>query len=306
MGERSTVAIRREDVERLRGAIEACDALMIGAGAGLSTAAGFTYSGERFRRWFSDFAAKYGFEDMYAGGFHPYPAMEAFWAFWSRNIWVNRYMDAPVPVYDDLFTLARGRDYFVLTTNVDHCFQKAGFDKQRLFYTQGDYGLFQCSEPCCQRTWDNELIVRGMLEAQGFSIGPDNALSLPEGRSPAMEVPSALLPKCPNCGRPLTLNLRSDDRFVEDAGWHAAARRYAAFTGAHAKDRVLYLEIGVGWNTPGIIKFNFWSRANENPNATYACLNFGDVRIPAELEGRAIGIGGDSARVIAMLARRPL
>ena len=319
-------------IDRLREALENTDAVMIGAGAGLSTAAGFVYSGERFRRVFPDFEAKYGFHDMYSGGFYPYGTREEYWAFWSRNIWINRYMDIPKPVYDDLLTLVRGKDYFVLTTNVDHCFQKvgrknlrfsrpslsegqtediqienlntspAGFDKQRLFYTQGDYGLFQCTKPCCQRTWDNEGTVREMLLAQGFVIGEGGALTLPEGTAPAMAVPPALLPKCPNCGRPLTMNLRSDDKFVEDAGWHAAAGRYNAFTRAHADDHILYLEIGVGWNTPGIIKYNFWNLAYQNPNAAYACLNFDDARVARELEGRAIAIEGDSAQVIAALA----
>ena len=324
-------SIYAADIERLRRTIHDADAIMIGAGAGLSTAAGFVYAGERFRRYFSDFEAKYGFHDMYSGGFYPYETQEELWAFWSRNIWINRYMDAPKPVYDDLFRLVQGKDYFVLTTNVDHCFQKAGrknlrfsrpslsdgqtediqienlntslacFDKRRLFYTQGDYGLFQCSEPCHMETWDNEGTVREMLLAQGFVIGADNALTVPEGTTPAMTIPSSLLPKCPHCGRPLTMNLRSDDRFVEDAGWHAAARRYSEFTQAHSTDRILYLEIGVGWNTPGIIKLNFWHRANENPNATYACLNYDDARVPRELSDRGIGIAGDSAQVISAL-----
>jgi len=291
-------------LDELRRSIRRADAVLIGAGAGLSTAAGFVYSGERFRRYFSDFEKVYGFHDMYSGGFHPYGTPEAFWAFWSRNIWVNRYMDAPKPVYDDLFALVREKDYFVLTTNVDHCFQKAGFDRDRLFYTQGDYGLFQCSEPCSRQTWDNEAAVRDMLTAQGFVIGADNALTVPEGTTPAMAIPTELLPKCPNCGRPLTMNLRSDDRFVEDAGWHAAAKRYRDFTEAHAGDGILYLEIGVGWNTPGIIKLNFWNRVNDNPNAAYVCLNRDDVRLPRELEGRGIGIAGDCARILAALSGR--
>ncbi len=293
--------MNRALIEKLKEAVQEADALMIGAGAGLSTAAGFNYSGERFRRWFGDFAAKYGFSDMYTGGFWHYENMETFWAYWSRYIWVNRYMDPPKSVYDDLFKLARGKDYFVLTTNVDHCFQKAGFDKDRLFYTQGDYGLFQCSKPCSQVTWDNEAIVREMLLSQGYGIGEGNALTLPEGATPAMAVPRLLLPKCPNCGRPLTLNLRSDDKFVEDAGWHAAAKRYRAFVDGHARDRVVYLEIGVGWNTPGIVKYNFWNQANENPNAFYACLNYDDARLPRELVDRGIGIEGDCAEVIAAL-----
>ena len=291
----------RRDIARLKDALQRAEAVMIGAGAGLSTAAGFTYAGERFDRYFGDFGEKYGFEDMYSGGFYPYETPEIFWAYWSRNIWVNRYMNPPKPVYGQLFKLVKGRDYFALTTNVDHCFQKAGFDKARLFYTQGDYGLFQCSQPCCQKTWDNEEAVRAMLLAQGFVIGAENGLTLPDGVAPAMAVPAALTPKCPNCGRPLTLNLRSDDRFVEDAGWHRAAAAYDAWVKAHRGTRVLYLEIGVGGNTPGIIKYNFWRQAWQNPGAVYACLNFDDARIPVELRDRGIGITGDSAQVIDAL-----
>ena len=296
--------IQISDIDRLCRAIDNADAVLIGAGAGLSTAAGFVYAGERFKRYFSDFEEKYGFHDMYFGGFYPYDTQEEFWAYWSRYIWVNRYMDAPKPVYHDLFSAVRNKDYFVLTTNVDHCFHKAGFDKERIFYTQGDYGLFQCSEPCCKETWDNEAMVRDMVMAQGFVNGTGNALIVPEGIRPAMAIPTELLPKCPHCGKHLTMNLRSDDRFVEDAGWHAAAKRYLDFTQAHSADHILYLEIGVGWNTPGIIKFNFWNRANENPNATYACLNYDDARIPHELADRGIGITGDSAQVISALRER--
>lgn len=220
-------------IERLKTAIAEADAVVIGAGAGLSTAAGFTYSGERFERYFSDFAAKYGIRDMYSGGFYPFPTSEEFWAYWSRYIFINRYQDAPKPVYDTLLRQIRGKDYFVITTNVDYCFQKAGFDKKRLFYTQGDYGLFQCSEPCRPETYDNEAVVREMVE-----------------RQKDMRVPSELLPRCPHCGRPMTMNLRCDDRFAEDEGWHAAAERYEAFLRTRAGQKLLFWELGVGYNTP--------------------------------------------------------
>ena len=271
-------------IERLRQALQQADAILIGAGAGLSTAAGFTYSGERFERYFADFAAAYGFSDMYSGGFWPYPTPEEFWAYWSRYILINRYMDPPGTVYSDLLALMRGRDHFVLTTNVDHCFQKAGFDKQRLFYTQGDYGLFQCSWPCCAETWDNEAAVRAMAAQQ-------------QGR----RIPTALLPVCPHCGRPLTMNLRSDDKFVEDAGWHAAAARYADWLRAHETGRVLYLELGVGYNTPGIIKYPFWQRVLQNPQAVYACVNLGDAGAPREIRDRSICLDADIAGVLRQL-----
>ncbi|MBQ6316148.1 MAG: Sir2 silent information regulator family NAD-dependent deacetylase, partial [Oscillospiraceae bacterium] len=218
-----------DNVGRLKKTLAEADAVVIGAGAGLSTSAGFVYSGERFEKFFFDFAAKYHFSDMYSGGFYPYTTQEEFWAYWSRYIWVNRYMDAPRPVYDELLALIRNKDYFVITTNVDHCFQKAGFDKNRLFYTQGDYGLFQCSEPCHSSTYENEEIIRKMVLAQGWTIAADNSLTLPEGGVPKMAVPTELLPVCPVCGKPLTMNLRSDDTFVENEGWHQAAERYETF-----------------------------------------------------------------------------
>lgn len=221
------------NLERLKNALSESDAVVIGAGAGLSASAGFVYDGKRFEKHFSDFIEKYGFRDMYSGGFYPFDSLEEHWAYWSRYIWINRYTDAPKPVYDELLALVKGRDYFVLTTNVDHCFQKASFEKDRMFYTQGDYGLFQCSEPCCQKTWDNEEIVRAMLD-----------------RQEDMRIPSELVPRCPNCGKPAAMNLRSDDTFVQDAGWYEAAERYALFIKRHQGMRTLYLELGVGYNTP--------------------------------------------------------
>lgn len=271
-------------MKRLKEELAKADAVIVGAGAGLSTSAGFVYDGERFRRYFSDFEAKYGFHDMYSGGFYPYASLEEHWAYWSRYISVNRYMDAEKPVYDALFALVKDKDYFVITTNVDHCFQKAGFDKKRLFYTQGDYGLFQCSEPCCQETFANEAIIRHMMEQQKD-----------------MRIPSDLLPVCPHCGKPLTMNLRSDDRFVEDEGWHEAAERYGLFIRGHQNMRVLFLELGVGYNTPGIIKYPFWQMVQQNPKAVYACVNDGEAYIPKEIRGQAICINDDIGYVLQQL-----
>lgn len=268
-------------IQRLKTALDEADAVIIGAGAGLSTSAGFTYDGERFQKYFADFEAKYGFHDMYSGGFYPYATPEEHWAYWSRYIRINRYTDAPKPVYEELFRLVKDRDYFVITTNVDHCFQKAGFEKKRLFYTQGDYGLFQCSEPCCQETWDNEAVIRQMVAEQKD-----------------MKIPSALIPRCPHCGKPLTMNLRSDDRFVEDEGWHEAAGRYANFLRTREGQKILFLELGVGYNTPVIIKYPFWQMTAKNPRATYACINRGEVFCPDEIADRAICVDGDIGEAI--------
>ena len=286
---------------QLKKLLSDADAVMLGAGAGLSTAAGFVYSGARFQKYFADFAEKYGFHDMYSGGFYPYRTREEFWAYFSRNIWVNRYMNAPGRVYDDLFQLLKDKDHFVLTTNVDHCFQKAGFDKKRLFYTQGDYGLFQCTKPCCQKTWDNEEQIRQMLLAQGFRIAEQNELIPPDGQPAATRIPTALLPVCPNCGRPLTTNLRADNKFVQDEGWQAAAVEYELWLTAHQKQKVVYLEIGVGYNTPGIIKYNFWQQVYQNENAHYACLNMESCPVPEEISKRSLEITDDSAQVIREL-----
>ena len=287
-------------VGRLGEMLADADAVVIGAGAGLSTSAGFIYTGERFERYFSDFAGRYGFRDMYSGGFYPYPTPEEFWAYWSRYIWVNRYMDAPKPVYEDLYELVKEKDYFVITTNVDHCFQKAGFDKKRLFYTQGDYGLFQCSVPCHDATYENEAQIRAMVLAQGFEIGEDGALTLPAGAVPKMAVPPELLPCCPVCGKPMTMNLRSDNKFVEDEGWHTAAARYSNFLRTRT-GKVLFLELGVGYNTPGIIKYPFWQMTDRTPGASYACVNWRDAVCPRELRDRAVCIEGDAGEVLRSL-----
>ena len=270
-----------DKIARLKEALEEADVVLVGAGAGLSTSAGFVYDGERFQKYFGDFKEKYGFQDMYSGGFYPYDTLEEHWAYWSRYIWINRYADAPKPVYDELFELVKDKDYFVLTTNVDHCFQKAGFDKKRLFYTQGDYGLFQCSEPCCQKTWDNEDTVRQMVEQQKD-----------------MRIPSELVPHCPNCGKPMSMNLRADNTFVQDEGWYAASEQYSEFVRRHQGMKTLYLELGVGYNTPGIIKYPFWQAAYRNPEAIYACINYGDAAAPKEIAERSICIDGDIGEVL--------
>ncbi len=271
-------------IERLKTALKDADAVIIGAGAGLSTSAGFAYTGERFQEHFHDFAEKYHFSDMYSGEFYPYDTLEEHWAYWSRYIWLNRYTPAPKPVYEELLALVKDKDYFVLTTNVDHQFQKAGFDKHRLFYTQGDYGLFQCSEPCCQKTYDNEAVIRQMMEQQHD-----------------MRVPSELVPHCPVCGRPMTMNLRCDDTFVQDEGWYRASERYSDFLRRHKGLKVLFLELGTGMNTPSIIKFSFWRMVNDWENSTYACINLGEAYAPREIRSRSICINEDIGGVLKQL-----
>lgn len=275
------------ELERLAAALDAADAVLVGAGAGLSTAAGLTYSGPRFRERFSDFIERYGFTDMYSGGFFPFPSEEECWAYWSRYIKINRYDPVPTPLYEQLLQTLGEKDFFVLTTNVDHCFQRAGFPKGRLFYTQGDYGLWQCSVPCHARTYDNKDVVPRMAAEQRD-----------------MRVPTELVPRCPVCGAPMTMNLRADDTFVEDEGWHAAAARYQDFVRRHQGSRLLLLEIGVGANTPVIIKYPFWCMAAENSRATYACVNLGEAVAPAEISERSVLLDMGASEVIGALRKR--
>ena len=276
------------EIEKLHKALCEADAVVVGAGAGLSTSAGFIYSGERFEQHFADFIGKYGFTDMYSAGFYPFPTEEEHWAYWSRHIYYNRYVPAPKPVYDNLLKLLKDKDYFVITTNVDHQFQKAGFDKQRLFYTQGDYGLFQCAKPCHQKTYDNEEMVKRMIAEQMD-----------------MRIPSELIPRCPVCGGPMKVNLRADETFVEDEGWHTASERYTEFIRRHKDGKVLFLDLGSGGNTPVIFKIPFIRWTMQNPNAAYATVNLGEAFTVDQIADRSIVINGDIGEVLeTLIARR--
>lgn len=273
-----------EQMKRLKQEIETADAIVIGAGAGMSASAGMSYSGERFEKYFSDFHKKYGITDMYAGGFYPYDTLEEYWAWWSRHVFINRYDAGVGEPYADLLELVKDKDYFVLTTNVDHQFQLAGFDKKRLFYTQGDYGLWQCSRACHNKTYDNEESVREMFERQ------EN-----------MKIPAELIPKCPVCGAPMTMNLRCDDTFVQDDGWYAAAKRYDDFIRRHKNLHILFLELGVGANTPTIVKYSFWRMTHDWKDAVYACLNYGEAYAPDEIRKKSICINGDIGEILSQL-----
>ncbi len=276
-----------DNITRLKKELETADAVVIGAGAGLSASAGMSYSGERFEKCFSDFHRRYGITDMYSGGFYPFDTLEEYWAWWSRHILINRYEAGVGKPYADLLELVKDRDYFVLTTNVDHQFQLAGFDRERLFYTQGDYGLWQCSKPCHNKTYDNEAAVRQMVAEQKD-----------------MKIPPELVPRCPVCGAPMNMNLRCDDTFVEDDGWHRAAERYNDFLRRQENRHVLFLELGVGANTPGIIKYPFWRMTAKNPKAVYACVNYGEAFCPGEIQRQSVCIDDDIGAMLCLMSRR--
>lgn len=277
----TSTQIYLDNIYKLKNAFLQANAIIIGAGAGLSTAAGFTYDGKRFMKYFSDFHEKYGITNMYAGGFYPFDSLEEYWAYWSRYIYINRYQEPLKPVYQKLYQLVKNKDHFVLTTNVDHCFQKAGFDKQRLFYSQGDYGLFQCSKACQPITYDNEKEILNMISKQK-----------------EMKIPTQAIPYCPHCGALMSMNLRIDDTFVEDKGWYQAAKCYHEFLKSHKKQHILFLELGVGNNTPGIIKYPFWNMTLKNKHALYACINVQDTYYPKEIKKQTICIQEDIYKVI--------
>ena len=295
---------REEQIKRLREEIQNADAIVIGAGAGLSTSAGFTYSGERLHKWFGDFVREYNIPDMYSGGFMVLQLPpEIMWAYWARHIYINRYMDPAKPIYKELLELVRNKDYFVITTNVDHQFQRAGFDKKRLFYTQGDYGLFQTVDGRNGKTYDNEGWVMKAMETQGFVKNPDGVFQVPEDGELSMSIPTELIPKCPDDGSDVAMNLRADDSFTEDIGWFEASAAYADFLKEHEGKHVLFLELGVGANTPVIIKYPFWQMAASNKKAIYACLNYGEAFCPSDSEDRSICIDGDIGEVLEILKK---
>ena len=291
----------KDEIDNLKKELDTADAIVIGAGAGLSTSAGLIYNGERFEKYLFDFEEKYNIHDMYSGTFYLMEEKEeVLWAFLARTIYINRYTKAPKPVYDELLELVKDKDYFVITTNVDHQFQMAGFDKKRLFYTQGDYGLFQSTDPYNRKTYENEEWVYAALEAQGFVKDEEGRYQIPEDKDLKTEIPSALIPKCPD-GYNAKMNLRGDDSFVEDEGWHEASSRYAKFLIEHQGKHILYLELGVGNNTPVIIKYPFWQMTLRSEKAVYACLNYGEAIAPIELRGRSVLLDGDIGEILKQL-----
>ena len=296
------IGTREEQTDRLKCEIETADAILVGAGAGLSTSAGLKYSGERFERFFFDFAKRYQIKDIYSGGFYSFPDEETLWAWWARHIYFNRYIDPPKPVYPELLKLLDGKDYFVITTNVDHQFQRAGFDKKRLFYTQGDYGLFQVADGSVSETYDNEEWTVKAMAAQGFVRDESGVFRVPEDKAIKMRIPTELIPKSPD-GKAVTMNLRSDETFVEDAGWHKAANAYSDFIRRHENLHVLYLELGVGSNTPMIVKYPFWQMTDANEKAVYACLNYGEAYCPKQIERQAICLDGDIGEIIEEISK---
>ncbi len=273
-----------EKIAKVRKLIEDSDAIIIGAGAGLSAAAGLLYSGERFNKLFPDFIERYHLKDMYSAAFYQHDTLEEHWGYWSKHIYHNRYKAEINSTYNDLLKVVEGKNYFVITTNGDHLFILNNFDKKRLFYTQGDYGLFQCTVPCHKKTYDNKELITQMVHRQND-----------------LKIPSELIPYCPLCAKPMTVNLRMDNTFVEDEGWHDANKRYDDFRKETFGKKVLFLELGIGYNTPSIIKYPFWQMTYDNKNATYISINLSEEKVPKEIINQSITIKGDICEVIRCL-----
>lgn len=279
-----------QQIEQASALIKEADIILIGAGAGASAAAGLTYGGERFTSNFSEFIEKYGsmyMTDMYAAGFYPFPTQEAKWGYWSKHSMINRILPPALPLYRQLYEIVKEKDYFVLTTNVDHQFQKAGFQEERIFATQGDYGNIQCEKGCHQKIYAAEKMFRQMDQARHDCV-----------------VPSGMVPKCPVCGGNMAMHLRCDQYFVEDESWHEAAGRYDGFLKKMRKKKGVLLELGVGFNTPTIIRFPFEKMVRENENLSLIRLNMNEAVVPESFGSRAVGIGGDMAQVMSDLNQR--
>ena len=269
--------------------IKDADTVIIGAGAGASTAAGIEYGGKRFREKFHEFIMKYGghyMTDMYAAGFYPFPSEEAKWGYWSKHALINRFDPPALPLYKELYDIVKDKEYFVLTTNVDHQFYKAGFADERIFATQGDYGKIQCQRGCHPKTYDAKELFQKMDAARKDCL-----------------IPSELVPKCPVCGGNMAMNLRCDNYFVEDEAWHEAADRYADFLEQHQSEKVVLIELGVGFNTPIIIRFPFDKMVRENASYSLIRLNKDEAVVPESFGKRAVGIGGDMAHAITDIWR---
>lgn len=271
---------------KLKEEIENSEYILIGAGAGLSTSAGFSYDGKRFEDNFKDYIKKYGFTDMYSAGFYNFPTLEEYWAYFSLYVYINRYDIEENETYLNLYNIVKNKNYFVITTNVDGRFIDSKFDKDKIFAVQGDFSLLQCSKPCRQETFYNEKYIREMIKYKK-----------------EMKIPTELIPKCPYCGKNMSMNLRADSTFVQDKNWDKQKLKYENFLKNSYNSKILFLELGVGFNTPSIIKYNFWRMTLNNKKSVYASINLGECYSASDIEERSICIDADISEVLKKLIK---
>ncbi len=274
-----------EKIQMAREKLDQADAIVIGAGAGLSAAAGLDYSGPEFKKEFADYIDKYKFPDLYSSSFYDFPTEEERWARWARHIDYARFRPDAFPLYRELLELVKDRNYFVITTNVDVQFRKAGFDPEKIFEVQGDYGLMQCAVGCHPKVYSDKETVENILH-----------------HSHDLTVDSAYVPVCPVCGGNMDVHVRKNQFFVQDENWDKAAERYEKFMAHYAdKGSVVLLELGIGFNTPAIIRYPFEQITYRNPKATLIRLNSDYPHGPKETAARTISFTENMEKVISNL-----
>lgn len=276
-----------EQIMQAADMIQKADYVLMGAGAGLSTAAGAVYGGTWFEKNFKEFKEKYGngpyMQDMYSAGFHPYPDEESFWGYWSKQAILGGIDLDVTPLYKDILKLLKDKRTFCLSTNADGQFRKAGYKEEQIFCTQGDYFHIQCQKACHQRTYNAVKLFKQMDQARKNC-----------------QIPTYMVPKCPICGGPMTMNLRCDQYFVQDEAWYQAEKRFGDFLNEALKSqkKLLLLELGVGFNTPTIIRFPFEKLVKENKQVNLIRLNLNEAVIPESIEQQAVGINKDIKQTI--------
>lgn len=271
----------KKRLEQAKRALEGAEYVLLGGGAGLSAAAGITYSGKRFTEHFEPFINKYGFTDLYTSSFYPFRTEEENWAYWAKHISINRFEIGATRLYEDLFQLVKEKEYFVISTNVESQFVKAGFPEDKVFEIQGDYSYLQCEKGCHDTLYYNEAVVKEMIE-----------------QTRDCRIPTDLVPKCPVCGGRMDVNLRKNGYFVQDEKWYESERRYKEFLSSTTEERIVYAELGVGFNTPGIIRYPFERMTYNNVNATLIRFNLEHPEGAPENKFRTIAFTEDMQKIV--------
>lgn len=262
-------------------AIKQADYIIIGAGSGLSTAAGLLYSGEKFEKDFREFIEKYHFDNLYSASFYEFKTQEEKWAFFAKMIKLNRYNEKPLKLYQELYEIVKNKEYFVLSTNVDGQFYNSGFDKDKIFEVQGDYSYLQCENACHNKLYNNKELVEKWLR-----------------NTKNCKIPSDLVMKCPVCGGNMDMNLRKDANFVQDKNWYRQSEKYEDFLSRSKGKNVVLLEIGVGFNTPGIIRFPFERMTAISEKTTLIRINKDYPNPMLEIKNKTISFDEDTNKII--------
>ena len=273
-----------EKINETKELIKNADYILIGAGAGLSTSAGIEYTGKRFKDNFSEFIKKYNFTDMYTSGFYDFETEEEKWAYWAKHMHINNIGAEATKLYKDILKLIKNKEYFVITTNVDDQFYKSGFDENKIFAIQGSYRYIQCSQACHNKVYDATEIVKEMIS-----------------KTKDCKIPTELVPICPVCGEVMETNLRKDSYFVQDDRWYIQNKRYEEFLTKAKNKELLLIELGVGFNTPGIIRFPFEQMVYQTDNWKLVRLNKDNCETILNIENRYIPLQNNISEIIQLM-----